>query len=212
MRGPQPNGLRMSTTAKNNTTPGLRERKKQATRRALQEAAIDLFSEHGPESVTVDEICATADVSPRTFFNYFATKEEVLAPWDPDTIAATPDRIARRTEDKDVLTAVHEVLTGMLDDATQNTTWQARAALLGAHPTLLHRAIVSTHELERAVYEGVTRRADTGADDFNARLIAATSMAALRVTMEATRESSEAVTVATLEDAFAQLSGGLRER
>ncbi|GAB3274422.1 TetR/AcrR family transcriptional regulator [Parasphingorhabdus pacifica] len=201
----------MSTTRKNNTAPGLRERKKRATRRALQEAAIDLFGERGPDSVTIDDICAAADVSPRTFFNYFGTKEEVLAPWDPETIEATPELIARRPDAEDTLSAVREVLSGMLDDATQNSTWHARNALLGEHPALLHRAVVSTHALERAVREGVALRTGARPENFHPRLVAATSMATLRVTMETAMETAETTAVPVLEDAFGRLADGLRD-
>jgi AcrR family transcriptional regulator len=67
--------------------PGLRERKRRATRLGIQQAAIRIALEHGLTAVTVDEISRQADISPRTFFNYFPTKEQALSGDDP----ALPD-------------------------------------------------------------------------------------------------------------------------
>jgi AcrR family transcriptional regulator len=58
----------------------LRERKRVRTRQALIDAAAELFEQHGYDGTTIADIAAAADVSTRTFFSYFASKEEVLFP------------------------------------------------------------------------------------------------------------------------------------
>jgi len=61
-----------------NEKPGLRERKKTRTRETVRREAFRLFELHGYAQTTIDQIAEAADVSPRTFFRYFPTKESVL--------------------------------------------------------------------------------------------------------------------------------------
>ena len=72
----------------------LRERKKLATRRLLRRAALDLVAERGLVNVTIEDIAEAADVSPRTFFNYFPSKEAALFGGDPDRAATLRERVA----------------------------------------------------------------------------------------------------------------------
>jgi AcrR family transcriptional regulator len=73
--------------AESGLEPGLRERKKLQTRQAIHEAALHLIDEQGLEATTIDQICGAADVSSRTFFNYFPSKAAALLQLPDATIS-----------------------------------------------------------------------------------------------------------------------------
>ena len=88
----------------------LRERKKLATRRSLRRAALDLVAERGFAHVTVEDIAEAADVSPRTFFNYFPSKEAALFGADPERIAGLRERVVHTAPGEPALEALRMVL------------------------------------------------------------------------------------------------------
>src|ERR1044071_2839050 len=98
------------------SSPGLRERKKQKTRWAIQEHAVRLFVQQGYDATTVEQIAEAAEVSPSTFFRYFPTKEDVVLidDYDPLIVAAIRDQPASTP-------VIEAVLQGMRDVFEQLT-------------------------------------------------------------------------------------------
>ncbi len=85
---------------------GLRLRKKLRTRRAIEDAAVELFEMQGYEATTVEQIAACADVSTTTFFRYFPTKADVILSEQGDLVPALQQAIRSRPEDEDDLDVV----------------------------------------------------------------------------------------------------------
>ncbi|BCL30909.1 TetR family transcriptional regulator [Streptomyces aurantiacus] len=95
--------------------PGLRERKKQRTRDALVRAALELFTANGYEQTTVDEIVEAVDVSQRTFFRYFAGKEEAAFAVQEMTESHFLDAVRRRPPHEPPLDALRRAVLANWD-------------------------------------------------------------------------------------------------
>lgn len=124
---------------------GLRERKKQRTRRALIEAALRLFDEKGFEETTLAEIAAEAEVSTRTFFSYFASKEDVLFFDGASRIARAIEMISSRKPGERVadllLRLVRASLQWASDDDFSIMEAPLRMRLIMTVPSLQARAL-----------------------------------------------------------------------
>lgn len=144
---------------------GLRERKRRATRRAIQLAVLDLVADRGLDGTTIDEISRRADVSPRTFFNYFATKEEALlgdTPEIPDDEVV--ERFVTAGSDSPLLDDLTVVLLGAARKSMADVEMmQRRHALLRQYPHLLGMRMATMRTFEEQVMSIVQRR--LAADD-----------------------------------------------
>src|SRR5512142_2753850 len=211
-----------TTVPAGETRASLRERKKLATRRSLRRAALDLVTDRGFAHVTVEDIAAAADVSPRTFFNYFPTKEAALFGADPDRIAVLRERVARLAPGEPALTALHLV---MVDDARavadelgelggDPAGWLRRMKSAHTDPQLRAARAAQMAMVERAIAEGLAERLGTDPErDPYPGLLAATAAGVFRASISFWAGSGGTVPLEHLIDqAFGALADGLPER
>lgn len=140
--------------------PGLRERKKAARRAALVDATHRLVGEHGLDGVTVDMVCAAAGVSPRTFFNYFATKDDAVlghSPWSLDPAAAAV--FAAGGPSGHLLDDLVTLLVPVLADPPLGRERMHRALeLAGEHPRLMAHHVAWMDQQKDRLLEVVRSR------------------------------------------------------
>src|SRR5215831_17723442 len=98
--------------------PGRRERKKQHTRDALIRAALELFAAKGYDGTAVREITDAVDVAERTFFRYFASKEDLVLSFVRDGMTAFAEALAARPAEEEPLTAARHAFLASLRQLT----------------------------------------------------------------------------------------------
>ena len=191
-----------------NDNPGLRERKKQATREALRLAALRLSVEKGWDQVRVEDIAAEAGVSPRTFNNYFASKDEAFLATAYDRGARMQAALAARPADEPLWPAViNAVVHGFVDEA--GDLRQARR--IRPTPTLAAEQLKAIVVIEQGLAEGIARRIGTDVEhDLYPRLVAAAAIGATRVTVEHwLRTETDLPFPPVLRDALERVAAGL---
>lgn len=188
---------------------GLRQRKKAATREAIQSAALRLFREQGYAATTMSQIREAADVSESTLFRYFPTKKDLVLDdaFDPMMFAlfkAQPPELSILA----AFRAAFNELVGAMT-AEQRRELRERIDLMFAHDdvraALLDRMSSSTQDLAEAIAE----RTGRSAADLAVRTAAAAGMGVGMLVMTMVAEDPKADLVELLNEAMSQLESGL---
>ena len=138
---------------------GLRERKKRETRATLSRAAMRLCVQRGWDDVSLADIAEAADVSERTFRNYFASKAEAIAATHLERALRTADELRARPPDEPLWDALTASVLAQFDGTTdiQPTAWLAGVRRVFAEPAvqgeILKANAAAQEELARAIAE-----------------------------------------------------------
>lgn len=193
---------------------GLRERKKEQTRRAIEDAAFRLFEERGYSATTVAEIAEAADIAPRTFFAYFPSKEAVVFADFEETFITLEARLRERLEGETTFEALRAWIGDLIDNEKISDDHEVVRRRL-----VCDNASLESHErhimgrLEHLIAINVARDLGDEPTDLQPRLVAAAAVAAL-MAMGSDKdhekhEEVDAESLRQLDDAFAFLRGGI---
>lgn len=188
---------------------GLRERKKQETHRALATAARELILERGIDAVTIDDIAEAAGVSPRTFFNYYESKEAAVVGIEPTVLEAARTSLEARPKSETPIEALTAVLIAEPAEAARQ--WRLRTELVTTHPSLLPRHLAALADLERSLIAGMAQRMGVNrSTDPTPAIVVSSTVATIRSVIRWWYESEPTMSLDdTLIWAMANLNNGL---
>lgn len=191
---------------------GLREQKKAETRAALSTAALDLATEHGLDSVTVDAIAERAHVSSRTFRNYFSSKEDAILALLEDVHRRVADTLEARDHDEHVLDSLAAAVLELFTSAEAVDRTVSVVRLVSQTPPLIARSLVAHDAMATRMVSEIARRTATDPmTDLYPRLVyhAATSVMAAILDFLATAPPDAPSAESLVRNGFSQLRAGL---
>ncbi|WP_406097571.1 TetR family transcriptional regulator [Streptomyces sp. NBC_01013] len=163
---------------------GLRERKKEATRQAVHEAALRLTVEHGFDQLTVEAVADAAGISRRTFSNYFAGKEDAVLHGEEQQIRELVRAVRERPAEEGAWTALRAAVARFAERvAPPEREWAVRTRLAMHHPSLLARQLANHAAMERDLADAVAARPSRAPDPVSPQVLAAAFLCSLRIAM-----------------------------
>ena len=193
--------------------PGLRERKKQRTRETIARAAHLLFAERGYHATTLPDIAEAADVSTRTIFAYFPSKEDILFSDFPVMKEALAEALAERPEGQDTLETVRRFILSMHGAEKSDLDEELRVCV-ESDETLRNHLRARIAQLEELIAPAIAQDLDAPANDVRPQVVAASLTAAFNVLSERgggteNKSKSAADLAAAIDPVITFLRGGL---
>jgi AcrR family transcriptional regulator len=199
---------------------GLRQRKRRETRAALSRAAIRLCMQHGWENVTVDEIAAVANVSPRTFRNYFSTKAEAIAAGHLERMLRIADDLRARPAGEPLWVAIMNSVAAQFEPPGQKSekapdgkAWMERIRFILTEPAIHGEVLKAAAAAQGELAKAIAKR--TGIDrvnDLYPQVAAAVVTAVVGVVSERwLRDGPSGSIVPLIRKAFDLVAAGLPE-
>ena len=197
---------------------GLRQRKRRETRAALNQVAMRLCIQRGWENVTVDDIAAAANVSPRTFRNYFSTKAEAVAAGHLERMLRIADELRARPAGEQLWTAITNSVCAQFEppglkceDVRDASLWMDRIRFLLTEPAIhgevLKASACAQSELAKAIAGRVRA---TRVNELYPQLVAAVVIAVVGVVTDRwLRDGPSGSIVPLMRKAFDLVAAGL---
>lgn len=191
---------------------GRRERKKLETRRTIRQAALTLALEEGVDKLTVEAITEAADVSPRTFFNYFACKEDALVTETAKIAAELHPLLAERPLDESPLHSLRVIFTDhdplSLAGANRERSL-ARQKLVQDNPALMTRQLAQNSLMVTSMTELLAERFGVDPDeDLRPALLASITGGIIHVAVRRWSAGAPQSLVELIDAAFEHLERG----
>ena len=188
---------------------GLRERKKERTHEAIRDAALELFRDKGDDGTTVDDIAAAADISPRTFFRYYANKEEVLFSKFDETLELLRDFLYAFPPEVTVGQALRAALNEFAAVGSLVSDDRATFDVFRSNEHLQARYLMSFFGLEQIAAEWIASRVGLTPADFLPRTAAAVLASGARVALDVWAEQPDRELKELLETTLATVEAAL---
>ena len=163
---------------------GLRGRKRAKTHARIQAEAMRLFLERGFDATTMDEIAAAAEVSRRSLFDYFESKEEIVFSTRADFPNLIAEAIGRRPVDEPLLDMVENALVAMGKGYVSPQT-RDLARLIHGTPALKAHDQTKYGQIELALAQALAHRKGLTASDTACRVAAATAIGIMKLALDA---------------------------